>query len=324
MTVRRPYSATQVSVAVLAVLPILIQQWLPRGEQRGDIYVALNPRRKDRNLGSFQINTLTGHWDDHAVPIGGGNPVSLYAYLFSGDDRRAAFKKLADDPHVRAALVDGRAAPPAKVAVPLKSPAKLAQVRKLHDKAVPVHGMPAAAYLHGRGLRPTDAWDRLRVLMLPYRGQGRHPVLIAPIEALDGSLVGLHRTYLTPAGAKLDVPEPRLTLGYPRGGAIRLGKVTADHLIICEGLEDGLTIYQELTKPIPVWVAGGASFLHLMGIPDEVRCLTIAADNDAPGERAARRAADKLGVGGREVRIWRPKPGFKDMNDQLRNIRSKD
>lgn len=225
---------------------------------------------------------------------------------------------------MRAAIVTGRAAPPAQAANPLKSPAKLAQVQKQYDKAVPVYGMPAAAYLHGRGLRPTDAWDRLRVLMLPYRGQGRHPVLIAPIEALDGSLVGLHRTYLTSVGAKLDVPEPRLTFGYPRGAAIRLGKVTADQLIICEGLEDGLTVYQELTKPIPVWVAGGASFLHRMAIPDQVRCLTIAADNDAAGERAARRAADKLGVGGREVHIWRPEPGFKDMNDQLRNIRTKD
>ncbi len=324
MSGRSVSNAAQVKAAVSAVLPELIRQWLPAGEKRGDVYFALNPLRDDRNLGSFQINMVTGRWRDHAIGEGGRDAVSLYAYLFTGGNYRAAFQVLANDPVVRAAMATGITATPAIVAVPLISAAKLAKVQKQYADAAGLAGMPAATYLQSRSLRLTDAWDGLRASVLPYKGRGRHPVLIGPIRALDGSLVAVHRTYLTPTGPKLDVPEPRLTFGYPRGGAIRLGQTTGDQLIICEGLEDGLAIYQELTKPVPVWVAGGASFLHLMGIPDWVRCLTIAADNDAAGERAARRAVDMFDVGGREVRIWRPKPGFKDFSDELQDIKSKD
>jgi DNA primase len=159
---------------------------------------------------------------------------------------------------------------------------------------------------------------------MPYRGKGRHPVLIAPYEALDGSLVGLLRIYLSPSGSKLAVDEPKLSFGHVKGAAIRLGEPTSDELIICEGLEDGLTLYQELTKPTPVWVAGGTSLLPSIAVPDWVQRLTIAADNDAAGERAARRAVDAFDVGGRVVRVMRPEPQFKDFNDQLRNIKFKD
>jgi len=135
-------------------------------------------------------------------------------------------------------------------------------------------------------------------------------------------MVGLHRTYLTPLGEKLDVPNPRRTLGQVKGAAVRLGGPPTNELIVCEGLEDGLTIYQEMDGAIPVWVAGGATFLHQMHIPHEVQVLTIARDNDAVGQLAALRAADVFGVGGREVRIMKPDDGFKDFNDQLRGIRS--
>lgn len=320
MRARPQHDRAKTKAAMLAALPDLIRQWCLAGEQRGELYFALNPRRNDRSIGSFQINTSTGRWRDHAIGEGGGDVVSLYAYLFNICDYREAFKALAGDPLVQATLASGIAAPPAKVAVPLiERAAKLASVRRMYDNSTGLTGMPVEAYLRSRGLLPTEAWDALRASVRSYPGVGACPVLIAPIEALDGSLVGLHRTYLTPHGAKLDVPNPRLTLGNVRGGAIRLGAAN-DRLIISEGLEDGLTLYQELG--VPVWVAGGASFLHLMAIPDTVRSLTIAADNDAAGERAAQRAADFFSVGGREVWIMRPKHGFKDFNDQIRGIQS--
>ena len=223
MKSRGVHSAAKISAAILAALPALIQQWLPIGDQRGEVYFALNPRRKDHKLGSFQINTRTGRWRDHAIDIGGGNATSLYAYLFTGGDLRTAVKELADQPNVRAAIVAGPIAPPANAAKLLRSPAKLARVATEYGRGVSLASMPAAAYLKSRSLRPTDAWDGLRASVMRYPGRGHHAVLLAPIEGLDGSLVGLHRTYLTPAGTKLDVTEPRLTLGYPRGGAIRLG-----------------------------------------------------------------------------------------------------
>lgn len=302
-------------VAVLAALPELLRQWLPVGKQRDDVYFALNPRRQDRNLGSFQINTHTGQWRDHAIGEGGSDAISLYAYLSFGGDYRAALKALANEPLVQAAMAGSTGAPPAKPAKLAKPTGdKLALVRRLYAKATDLAGMPAATYLQNRGLRPTDAWDGLRASMERYPGFWGCPTLYAPITAVDGSLVGLHRTYLTAAGAKLPVANPRRTLGQVRGNAVRLG-VATDRVIICEGLEDGLTLYQRYG--VPVWVACGAGFMRSMSIPDKVRTLAIGADNDAAGRLAAQRAADAHNIGGRNVRIIRPKEGFKDYNAEL-------
>ena len=40
-------------------------------------WVALNPRRCDRNLGSFKVNRFDGKWRDFATGDKGGDPVSL-------------------------------------------------------------------------------------------------------------------------------------------------------------------------------------------------------------------------------------------------------
>lgn len=57
-----------------------------------------------------------------------------------------------------------------------------------------------------------------------------------------------------------------------------------------------------------------------MRIPDTIRTLRIAADNDRAGEMAAQNAADAHNILGRDVRIMRPAAAFKDFNDQLRGI----
>jgi hypothetical protein len=43
---------------------------LPRGKTVGREIVALNPRRADRNLGSFKINRYNGRWCDFATGKG--------------------------------------------------------------------------------------------------------------------------------------------------------------------------------------------------------------------------------------------------------------
>jgi hypothetical protein len=72
----------KVNRAALAVLPSLIIRWLPGGKRRGAEYVARNPRRVDRQPGSFSINIITGRWADFAVADARGRDlVSLAAYL---------------------------------------------------------------------------------------------------------------------------------------------------------------------------------------------------------------------------------------------------
>ena len=45
-----------INQAALAAFPAVLARLLPRGKTIGRELVALNPRRADRNLGSFKIN----------------------------------------------------------------------------------------------------------------------------------------------------------------------------------------------------------------------------------------------------------------------------
>jgi hypothetical protein len=84
----------QVNRATLAVLPSLLARWLPSGQIEGNEYVALNPKRADRRLGSFSINLKTGEWADFATGDRGGDVISLAAFL-AGIGQREAAERLA-------------------------------------------------------------------------------------------------------------------------------------------------------------------------------------------------------------------------------------
>jgi hypothetical protein len=76
----------------LAALPMLLERWLPGGRREGWEYVALNPTRPDRHLGSFRINVRTGRWADFATGDRGSDVVSLAAYLSHLKQSEAAEK----------------------------------------------------------------------------------------------------------------------------------------------------------------------------------------------------------------------------------------
>ena len=59
----------------------LLQTLIVGGKFRSLKYVVKNPTRNDREPGSFKINYRTGVWKDFATGDGGGNFVSLVAYL---------------------------------------------------------------------------------------------------------------------------------------------------------------------------------------------------------------------------------------------------
>ena len=81
---------TAINQAALNDLPAILARWVPRGRIEGDEYVALNPRRADKRLGSFKINMRTGRWADFATDDSGGDPVSLAAYLADCSQGEAA------------------------------------------------------------------------------------------------------------------------------------------------------------------------------------------------------------------------------------------
>jgi hypothetical protein len=60
---------------------VILHHLLPNGRKQGCEYVALNPTRVDRNLGSFRINIHTQQWADFATEDRGGDLISLWAYV---------------------------------------------------------------------------------------------------------------------------------------------------------------------------------------------------------------------------------------------------
>src|SRR5271154_731135 len=79
-----------INQAALAAFPAVLNRLLPRGKAMGRELVALNPRRADRNLGSFKINRHNGRWCDFATGDRGGDLVSLIAYLANVSQGEAA------------------------------------------------------------------------------------------------------------------------------------------------------------------------------------------------------------------------------------------
>lgn len=89
-----PVDFGTVNRAAIARLPEILVRWLPQGRIEGQEYVALNPKRPDKGLGSFKINLKTGRWADFATGDKGGDPVSLASYL-EGCSQSEAARRLA-------------------------------------------------------------------------------------------------------------------------------------------------------------------------------------------------------------------------------------
>jgi hypothetical protein len=80
----------EINRAALPVLPAIAARLLPGGKGIGHEFVALNPRRRDRHLGSFKINIRNGRWADFATGDRGGDPIGLVAYVANVSQSEAA------------------------------------------------------------------------------------------------------------------------------------------------------------------------------------------------------------------------------------------
>lgn len=139
--------------------------------------------------------------------------------------------------------------------------------------------------------------------------------MVACVEDYAGRFVGVHRTWLRPDGSgKAAVKPQKAALGPISGGAVRLAPTLSEKIILAEGIETGLSVFQ--ATGVATWATLGTSGLRGLRLPDCVREAIIAADSDEPGERAACQAAARFMHEGRKVRIARPS-GAKDFNDRL-------
>ncbi|MDE2333977.1 MAG: toprim domain-containing protein [Rhodospirillales bacterium] len=206
---------------------------------------------------------------------------------------------------------------------------KMEAARRLWREGLPIAGTVAESYLVGRGIR-LAAWpEALRFHPACGRHSAsspdaieRHPALLGLMrDAETGEPLGVHRTFLRPDGAdRLRDDGGKMMLG--RNGVVMLTEpecVTLG-LHVTEGIESGCAA---LTLGLaPCWAATSAGAIARFPILRGIEALTILADSDDAGIKAARACAARWRGAGREARILRPRREGADINDVARQVAS--
>ena len=196
--------------------------------------------------------------------------------------------------------------------------------RRLFGHSRPIVGTVAETYLRNRGITAPLA-DVPALRFHPacfYRAHDAAPreawpALIAAVTDADGTIAGVHRTWLDRDGAgKAPIAAPRRALGHLLGNAVRFG-TASDVMIAGEGIETMLSLRCVLPD-MPMAAALSANHLTALTLPPALRRLYIARDNDAAGRHAAMCLRDRARAVGIETRIlW---PVTNDFNADLRRF----
>ena len=198
--------------------------------------------------------------------------------------------------------------------------------RRLWAMSKPLRSTVAETYLHARGLADIRNCIALRFHLRCYyrdddnpadRARDAWPALIAAVADLDGTVTGVHRTWLDPSGAaKAPVSTPRRAMGHLLGHGVRFGRAT-DTLAAGEGIETMLSL-RSVMPNLPLVAASSANHLAALILPASLRRLYIARDDDAAGHRAAATLTERARVAGIEALTLAPALG--DFNDDLRQL----
>ncbi|HBZ45317.1 MAG TPA: virulence-associated protein E [Maritimibacter sp.] len=190
---------------------------------------------------------------------------------------------------------------------------QLAKARGLWDAAKPITGTKGEAYLRGRGVS-CNMPSSLRWIPDIHHGPSMNwgAAMVAKVQPTGG----VHRTFFDKKGNRL-AKSAKMMLGPCSGGAVRLSETPSGPLVVCEGIETGLSLLSGLLKPpVSVWAALSAHGVASVELPNEPGALIIATD----GDNAGREAGDKLGLRatalGWKVSLM-PAPDGKDWNDVL-------
>lgn len=288
-----------------------------------------------------------GYICNQCTPEGGSGfdlLMLVFGWTFAEAARQvAALLGMADRPS------ESRPAPRiAPAAEPKAERDKLPELAALFNAAAPLADSPAALYLKGRGLSDGlfDTCADLRCHpALPYWVTrcadnhtaapvciGQYPALLAAVRTPDGTLQGLHKTYLQAdgrggfckfAGIHPDtgeaLPAKKMATRYAgafTGAAVHLGSPDFQgRIIAAEGIETALAAWQLFG--IPAVAALSAHGLQSLQWPSETQTLLIAADNDhsQTGRKAAEaltRRAARAGIGGG---VWQPENPESDALD---------
>jgi phage/plasmid primase-like uncharacterized protein len=192
---------------------------------------------------------------------------------------------------------------------------------ELFSACTGLRGTIGEQYLLARGcvIPPADGDLRFHAALRHpsgYTGPGG-VALVSHAESREG--MTLQRGWWNADGTKADVDPPRMLLGGHRkaGGVIRLwpDEAVTTGLAIAEGIETALSLAHAFT---PVWACIDAGNLAAFPVLPGIECLTIAADHDDAGIKAANTCAQRWADAGREVRIVMAPTPRMDINDIAR------
>ncbi len=171
--------------------------------------------------------------------------------------------------------------------------------QKIWTVSTPLPGTPGEKYLtETRGLDLHPFGDLSHALRWH---EGFDAIVGLMTDPLGNEPCGIHRTFLNPDGSKRE----RKMLG--RQGVIRLSpddEVTLG-LGIAEGIEDGLAVL--LSGWAPIWTATSAGTIERFPVLPGIEHLTIFADDDETGMKAAKSCLQRWIAAGTEADIAIPK-----------------
>jgi len=325
----------------------LVRQLAPGGHELGGKYFALNPTRNDRSVGSFVMwldGDGAGAWKDYATGDK-GDVFDLIRYCLGlAEKQEFAWAK-------NWLGITTGAAPQGRI-VPKASPVSGEDMEKRREKmvrtarAIWLDCQPslletkAETYFSARGidLRMLKKQPGALRYHAALEWHGEHdtkkfPGIVAAMVREGEGIVAVHRTYLKQDGSgKAEVKPARKVYGDVSGAAIYLSRGhsdlpvkeanengIADTLVLCEGIEDGLSI--ALSDPdVRVWAAYSLSNLAALRLPACAHDVIVYADNDwgkREAEQQFKRAIDALGKQCPRIKVARS-PHGKDANDLLR------
>jgi putative DNA primase/helicase len=155
---------------------------------------------------------------------------------------------------------------------------------------------PAGWYLRSRVHGASACLDLRYHPAAPVPGGSQSPAMLAMVrDCKTGNPVSIHRTFLTLAGAKADMPNPRALMPgeLPESISVRLAEA-GEVLGIAEGIETALAA--QVKFGVPCHAAINAGFLAKWQPPEGVRRVIVFGDCDQTytGQAAAYTLAHRL------------------------------
>ncbi|UNF37815.1 toprim domain-containing protein [Bartonella krasnovii] len=179
---------------------------------------------------------------------------------------------------------------------------KAERAQAIWQQSQPIKDTLAETYLRNRGITCELPADLRFHDKCPHSLGMALPALVALVKGA-GSFA-IHRTFLKANGCKTDQKPAKAMLGSVMGGAVYLSEDNPKHLVICEGIETGLSLLSGLlSEPVNVWASLSTSGMMRVNLPPIKGHLTIAMDGDDAGRKAGFTLAARAYSQGFEVII---------------------